>query len=123
MYDYYVAVADDVREYIKENIAFGDFTNREDLFEAIEEGCWVDDHVTGNGSGSYTMSRAKAKEYVIDNLDLLCEACREFGVTLDEIGKRFTSEDWEYFDVTIRCYLLSSTIWAVLDELVLPYDD
>ena len=29
----------------------------------------------------------------------------------------FLEENWEYFDVTIRCYLLSQAISAAIDEL------
>ena len=122
-YDYYAALEEDVREYIKENIEFGKFTSKEELADALDEECWVADSVTGNGSGSYTFSRAKAKEYVIDNMDLLIEAVRDFCIDLTEVANHFLDEDWEWFDVTIRCYLLNGVIWQVVESLELPYDD
>lgn len=122
-YDYYAALEEDVREYIKENIDFSKFTSKEELADSLDEECWVADSVTGNGSGSYTFSRAKAKEYVIDNMDLLIEAVRDFCIDLTEVANHFLAEDWEWFDVTIRCYLLNGVIWQVVESLELPYDD
>ena len=34
------------------------------------------------------------------------------------VNKRFLNEDWEYLDVTIRCYLLGQAINKALDELL-----
>lgn len=47
------------------------------------------------------------------NMDLLKEACGEFGSDIGEIIK----DGAETCDVTIRCYLLSRAIADVLDEL------
>ena len=41
---------------------------------------WNADSVTGNASGSYTFSRARAKEYVLGSTDLLKEAYEESDV-------------------------------------------
>lgn len=82
----------------------------------LDERLWVEDSVTGNGSGSYTFSREDAKENVLANLDLLHEAMEEFEVTDEEIGKRFMADDWEWFDVIIRCSLLSGVCEEVAEE-------
>ena len=37
-----------------------------DNFEDFRESCWIDDGVTGNGSGSYTFNRYEAEENVKD---------------------------------------------------------
>lgn len=50
-------------------------------------------------------------------MDLLSEACAEFGIDSATVGEKFLDEDWEYFDVTIRCYLLSQAISEALDEI------
>ena len=50
-------------------------------------------------------------------MDLLAEMADAFCVELSELGKRFKNEDWEYFDVSIRCYLLGQAISEVLDDL------
>lgn len=82
----------------------------------LDERLWVEDSVTGNGSGSYTFSREDAKENVLANLDLLHEAMEDFEVTDEEIGKRFMADDWEWFDVIIRCSLLSGVCEEVAEE-------
>ena len=88
----------------------------EEFKEHLDERLWVEDSVTGNGSGSYTFSREDAKENVLANLDLLHEAMEDFGVTDEEIGKRFMADDWEWFDVVIRCSLLSGVCEEVAEE-------
>lgn len=50
-------------------------------------------------------------------MDLLAEACKELCVTNEIVGEKFLNEDWEYFDVTIRCYLLGWAISEALDEI------
>ena len=82
----------------------------------LDERLWVEDSVTGNGSGSYTFSREDAKANVLANLDLLHEAMEDFEVTDEEIGKRFMADDWEWFDVIIRCFLLSGVCEEVAEE-------
>lgn len=121
-YDYKEHVLEDVRQHIEENYDREEITNalcdkeaRQDLAEKISCSAWISDYVTGNASGSYTFCRHTAREYVIDNLDLLWEAAGEFDVANEEIGERFLDEDWEYFDVTIRCYLLEACIAEALD--------
>ena len=115
MYNYYNAMENDIKNYIEENIDLSDYT-REALEEELNDDLWICDSVTGNGSGSYTFCRATAKEYVADNMDLCVDALKEFCVEPETIAEKFLTEDWEYFDVTIRCYLLSECICSVLDE-------
>ena len=84
---------------------------------------WVDDSVTGNGSGSYTFNRYQAEENISHNMDLLKDACEEFEDLLKDACKEFEDDPFrllenpEVADVTIRCYLLSQVISEVLDEL------
>lgn len=47
------------------------------------------------------------------NLDLLREACEEWGQDVGHAIQRGA----EYCDVTIRCHLLSQAISAAIDEL------
>lgn len=116
MYNYYDAMEKDIKDYIEENINLEDYT-REELEEELNERLWACDSVTGNGSGSYTFNRYEAKEYVTDDISLCAEALKEFCVDAETITEHFLCEDWEYFDVTIRCYILSSAICNVLDDL------
>lgn len=115
MYNYYDAMENDIKNYIEENINLEDYT-REELEEELNDQLWVCDSVTGNASGSYTFCRAIAKDYVIDNMDLCIDALKEFCVEPETIAEKFLAEDWEYFDLTIRCYMLGECICKVLDE-------
>lgn len=117
-YNYYEAVREDVKRYIDDEINLEDWAGDADgLKEKLEEDLWIDDSVTGNGSGSYTFNGAKAKEYVVDNVDLLAEAVEEFGTPKESIADDLLNENWEELDVTIRCYLLSGVINDVVDEM------
>ena len=46
-----------------------------------------------------------------------CEAISEFGVDSETVAEKFLDADYEYFDVTIRCYLLGQAISEALDEM------
>lgn len=118
MYDYREAMTEDVKEWIKNEVDLTEWTeDREGLEQQLNDDLWTTDSVTGNGSGSYTFNRVQASLYVLDNMDLLQEAFDEFATDPATVGDKFLSEDWEYFDVTIRCYLLGSVISDVLDDM------
>ena len=111
------------REHLKADVVdcldlfdVGGYDDVEEFAQKMEEELWVMDSVTGNGSGSYTFSREDAKANVLANLDLLHEAMEDFEVTDEEIGKRFMADDWEWFDVIIRCSLLSGVCEEVAEE-------
>lgn len=112
-YNYYEAVKEDIEEYIKNEIDFSDYDSMEELEEHLNDVLWTCDSVTGNGSGSYTFSTWEAEENICHNLNLLEEALNEFG---SESGY-LLDKGAEAADVTIRCYLLGSTISEVLEEL------
>ncbi len=121
-YDYNEAMKEDILEYIRENytqeeITDNLLTDRDGWEEDLQDSLWVADSVTGNLSGSYTCNAWKAKEYVLDNMDLLNEAMDEFCTEERTIAENFLCEHWEWFDVSIRCYLLSSALSEALDEL------
>ena len=121
MYNYLEAMKSDIKDYIKNEVNTANYSDREELENNLNDILWNEDSVTGNASGSYTFNCADAKEYVTDNIDLLAEACKEFGVTNETVGEKFLNEDWEYFDVTIRCYLLNQAISEALDEIDLEF--
>ena len=118
-YNYLEAVTNDAKAAILENMDMWEWHNREELEENANDWSWTADEVTGNGSGSYTFNREAAKEYVTrsdDGMDTLRDAVREFDCE-HEAFSAFMEENWEYLDVTIRCYLLSQAISAAIDEL------
>ena len=117
-YNYEEAVKEDVRNYIEEEGINVKEYDREELEEKLNEDLWVEDSVTGNGSGSYTFDRYTAEEYICHNLDLLGEAIEEFGDCSDVLQKGA-----EACDVTIRCYLLGGAISDVLDEMYEEEDE
>ena len=115
-YNYREAMISDILEYIENEINILDFDSREDLVETLNDDLWTCDSVTGNASGSYTFNRWQSKEYVMDNLDDLLAACNDFCIDSATIGEKFINEEWEYFDVTIRCWYLGSCIEEALDR-------
>lgn len=118
MYDYREAMTEDVKQWITDEVNSADWTeDRRGLEQQLNDDLWTADSVTGNSSGSYTFNRVQASLYVLDNMDLLQKAINEFATDPATVGDKFISEDWEWFDVTIRCYLLGSVISDVLDEM------
>lgn len=117
MYNYLEAMKEDIKEYINNEINLADFADRDELESSLNDDLFTEDSVTGNASGSYTFSRAQAQEYVTDNIDILKDACEEFGTDAASVGEWFLSDDWEKMDVTIRCYLLGQAISEALDDM------
>lgn len=117
-YNYLEAVKEDVLQYIKDEIDLSEYSSRDDLEQQLNDDLWVEDSVTGNGSGSYTFDREAAKKYVLDSgFDGLEDMISEFDVEAEELGKRLESSDWEWFDVSLRCYWLGQAIGEALDEV------
>lgn len=119
-YNYLETMVEDIKSYIRNNpeldrndLEYG----KEELEQKLHDDLWVNDNITGNASGSYFCNSYKSMECVLDNVDLLQEMCKEFGIEAEEIGKRFLNEEWEWMDVSIRCYLLSQAISQSLDEI------
>lgn len=118
-YNYKKSIKEDIREYIRENIADEEIERlfaRKDI-ETLSDIMWCEDSITGSGSGSYTFNSMKAKEYVLDDgLDYLRDMLLEGWYDYENFSKIFMDENWEHYDVSIRCYLLWECIGEVLDE-------
>lgn len=110
-YDYYENVLADVKAAMKDYPREADETNS-DYRDRLCDSLWIDDSVTGNGSGSYTFSSYKASENLVGNFDLASEAIEEFGIPEDPEKLL----DPEFLDVSIRCYLLSGAIETALED-------
>lgn len=109
-YNYYEAVHDDVAwaifdKYNNEQIVANLRNDEEKFKEILHDDLFSEDSVTGNGSGSYTMNRAKAEENVNNNWDLFSEALDNFNDSFDNYIYGDTL-NFEEIDVVIRCYLL-----------------
>lgn len=112
-YDYHEAVYNDTKEAVAEWLDYHrqdvqDSDKLEDLKSDIYDALFIDDSVTGNGSGSYWFSSWKAEIALVGNSDLYKEALDEFGGEFDESP--------ENRDVTIRCFLLSMKLSEVLED-------
>lgn len=121
-YDYYANVKDDVLTYINDEIRPGEYWDRDELESYLNDELFCDDNVTGDGCGSYTRNRSQAKEYVLDNTDLLKEGIEAFD-SKDKLIGWFFDDDYESMDVAIRCYILGSCINDALDEIDRKYND
>lgn len=119
MYNYRESVKDECINAIKDRYTDEElkeiFNNESDdyLFNSCYDDFWVDDSITGNGSGSYTFNSYTAGENLVGNYDLLCDALREFGC--DSVDVLEKGEEW--CDVTIRCYLLGECLTDAIEEL------
>ena len=119
-YNYLESMIEDVKEYLRNEAEYDQedlFYNRNDLEEKLHDDLWINDSVTGNASGSYFCNTYKSKECVLDNMDLLNEMCKNFGIEAKTIGEKFLNDEWEWMDVSIRCYMLGQAISEALDEI------
>ena len=113
-YNYLQAVKEDVLNEIASNSYGWTPANMSDFEEKLNEDLFIDDAVTGNGSGSYTFSTWKAEENLCHNLELIEETAEYFGV--DPVISADYKHGAEFWDVSIRCYLLPQAISEVLEE-------
>ena len=116
-YNYIEAVTSAVIDFIRDEVDADDYESREALSEFLNDELWTCDSVTGNASGSYTFNAYKAGEYDFADSDTVSEALREFCVDAETISEKFLNQDWEYFDVTARCYVLGQAIESALDSI------
>lgn len=119
-YNYRNVMRHDVLDAI-ENVLYDDdriaeASDRDELCEALNDILWDADTVTGNGSGSYTFNGAEARRCVADNLDIMVEMANEFGCK-EQLMDHLANEDFEWIDVSIRCYLLSEAVWSAVQYL------
>lgn len=102
-----------VNEWVEDNHEELEDVNGDyvELYEDLYEIFWIDDSITGNGSGSYTFDEHYASECLVGNYSLLKEALNDFcEFPLTDISA-------QVFDVTIRCYLLGEVLYKVLSDL------
>ena len=115
-YDYLNAVINDVKAAIedlgedekKELAKLDKDEKKEHLYDLLCD----NDSITGNASGSYTLSAWKAEENLCHNGDLIEEMAGCFGYSLDDLADLGP----EGVDVAIRCYVLPQAIDRVLEE-------
>lgn len=118
-YNYREAVLQDVLEAISEHYTQEEIADKmerpDDFADELEAELWMDDSVTGNASGSYTCNAWEAEEYLAHNWELMEETAEMFdGEARFSTGYKYGPEYW---DVSIRCYLLPEAIQKALEEL------
>lgn len=119
-FNYLEAVKADVKQYLEDNTInptdFSYYEDADDFAQALNDDLWTVDEVTGNASGSYTFNREEAKNFVLADIETVQEALREFCTPAETIAEKFLEDDWEYFDVTARCYILGQAISEFIEE-------
>jgi len=118
-YDYRKAVKDDIYQAIHDNFTIeeirANMEDRSSFQERLYDDLFLDDSVTGNASGSYTFNTYAAEENLLHNWDLIEECAECFGC--EPVVSSGYKNGPEYWDVSIRCYLLGECLEAVLDEM------
>lgn len=120
--NYLDQMKEDILDYIREEGITVTSENREEVEEELNDKLWTVDSVTGNASGSYTFDNETAKDYVVENMDILKKMVTEFDIDAETVAEKFINEEWEYFDVSIRCYLLAQAISETLDDIIEEID-
>lgn len=126
-YNYLEAVKDDVEtwlvdnssqfEEIKDNNKIDGVIDWDGVKEDLNDILWNEDSITGNGSGSYTYNKKKARDYLFDDgLQYLEDLVDEGWLTYESIGKDITNYNFESLDVSLRCYFLSQAIEEVITD-------
>lgn len=105
--DYYQQVKNDAIAAIDEQFDCG-YWDGDTEWDVVCDNIFVDDGVTGNGSGSYFFNAAKAREAVADAIwdEKILNALSELGISGDRIAQYLRDNDAESLDVCIRCAML-----------------
>ena len=111
--DYIEETKENAKEYIKDEWDYLKDKDKEEIFDIL----FLEDSVTGNGSGSYTFSTYQAEQNIAELLfddDFIDELEQTFGGNLGDLIKRGA----EAVDVTARCLALYYVdIDEILEEL------
>lgn len=114
-YNYLDAMVEDIKD------VFGEYEwdteDRDSLAEQMNDDLWVDDSVTGNGSGYYDDNAYDHIQGDPNAMDYIRDLVHDFDIDAETVAEKFLDEDYSYWDVSIRCYLLGEAIGRALDEL------
>lgn len=114
--DYYQQVKNDAITAIDEQFDCG-YWDGDTEWDVVYDNIFVDDAVTGNGSGSYFFNAAKAREAVADAIwdEKILNALSEIGISGDRIAQYLRDNDAESLDVCIRCAMLGEVYGEIED--------
>lgn len=120
-YNYLDALVDDITDAIDDHDIDFDWQNfidddgkldADSANDALNDVCWDADNITGNASGSYTMSKIDAEQHLAGNFDLLASAVEE----LQNNDANILSRGAEACDILIRIYLLPQAVSVVVNN-------
>lgn len=116
-YDYRAEMYNDIKNYITlENIDLSKYDSIEEANDELYDILFEESSITGNGPNDYYASQYACESYLCHNFDLVNEACRNFDVSGTVLLEHLKKEDLpEFFDCTIRCYLLGEVLGEVLN--------
>lgn len=113
----------DIRDWVDYNIDYTKYDSIEDLRDYLNDELWSVDSVTGNGSIGYYANNKDAKErFVEDGIDGFYTIREEWGIPKSEVLQHLLNSDWNWFDATIRCFLLGQCIDVVLEDIREEFD-
>ena len=114
--DYYQQVKNDAIAAIDEQFDCG-YWNGDTEWDVVYDNLFVDDGVTGNGSGSYFFNAAKAREAVSDAIwdEKILDVLYNIGCDGKQIAQYLLDGEAEALDVSIRCAMLSE-VYGEIDE-------
>lgn len=114
--DYCQQVKNDAIAAIDEQFGCG-YWDSDTEWDVVYDNIFVDDAVTGNGSGSYFFNGAKAREAVADAIwdEKILDALSEIGISGDRIAEYLRDNDAESLDVCIRCAMLDEVYGEIED--------
>lgn len=114
--DYYQQVKNDAISAIDEQFDCG-YWDGDTEWDVAYDNLFIDDGVTGNGSGSYFFNAAKAREAVADAIwdEKILDALSEIGVDDSQIVQYLCDGDAESLDVCIRCAMLGEVYGEIKD--------
>lgn len=114
--DYRKQVFNDAIAAIDEQFDCG-YWDGDTEWDVVYDNLFVDDGVTGNGSGSYFFNAAKAREAVADAIwdEKILDALFNIGVDGNVIANYLRDNDPESLDVSIRCAMLDE-VYSDIEE-------
>ena len=114
--DYYQQVKNDAIAAIDEQFDCG-YWDGDTEWDVVYDNLFVDDSVTGNGSGSYFCNAAKAREAVADAIwdKRVLDTLEQIGCDGDAVAEYLRDDDPESLDVCIRCSMLGEVYGEIED--------
>ena len=118
--DYRQEVKADIKQWLDDNgwtqnYILNEFETWPELFNKLAQKLFLEDSVTGNGSGSYTFNTYKALENIINDRSTVAEALEFYSDNTS--AQDLLETEAEKVDVMTRCYVLEDELENALVEL------